>query len=471
MNKSTINKAASYYTISEFLLRAISIITAPIFTRLLTTSEYGLVSNFSAWVSIMALFTGLGLTTSVVKGYTKYSNEINKFVSSVLFLGTIASLIALSLAILFLNQLSDIMNLESSLVVFLFVYLVLFQSVNFAKTQFRFEYKYRSSIFIAVVNSFASIFLSFVLVFSFNESKYIGRILGIFLPLALIGLIFFIKIIYKGRVLFNKEYWNYALKISLPMIPHGLSMLVLSQIDRLMITEFVGNSANGIYSFAYTYGILISIITNSINQAIQPEIYANLQKEKTIEVDSIVNKVIIIISFLAIIVIGLAPEALKILGPIEYFDSRLIVFPIIIGTFCEFIYQNFAIIEIYTEKTKYMPIGSISAALINFILNLIFIPRYGYVIAAYTTLVGYLFLMIFHFFAAKKALGKNIYSTKKIMVQLLMVTILGITLQLMFNFILIRYVFLTIIVLIFYFRFKNDLKNFLISFLDIGAIK
>jgi len=81
MWNNKVAEAAAVYTVSKFLLRAISILTAPIFTRLLTTSDYGMVSNFTAWVSILACFTGLGLGTPVVRGYTKYPYEYDRFVS------------------------------------------------------------------------------------------------------------------------------------------------------------------------------------------------------------------------------------------------------------------------------------------------------------------------------------------------------------------------------------------------------
>jgi len=459
MKDNKVAKAAAVYTVSKFSLRAISILTAPIFTRLLTTSDYGMVSNFTAWVSILACFTGLGLGTPVVRGYTKYPYEYDRFVSSVQFLGTVSSMFVLIISLLNLNFVSELMNIEQPLVILLFIYLVFYQSVNYTQTKLRFEYKYKTNVIIAIVSTVASISLSFFFIYKFNDCRYVGRILGPSLSMLFLGLFFYVRIIVKGKCFYNKEYWKYALKLSIPMIPHGLSMIALAQIDRLMIMKYVGSSANGLYSFGYTYATLISILTNALNEAIQPEIYDNLEKNKRISVDLLVNNVNTLITFVAIFFIGVAPEVLRILGPASYYDARWVILPIIIGSFCQFEYQNFACVEIHAENTKYMAIGSIIAAIINYLLNLILIPKYGYVMAGYTTLIGYFWLMIFHFYGAKKSYGVNVFNIRRILIHLLAVMVIGTIFQLLFDFILVRYILITILIIVFYIRNKHKIKK------------
>ena len=71
-------------------------------------------------------------------------------------------------------------------------------------------------------------------------------------------------------MLFNWDYWIYALKIALPLIPHNLALVILVQIDRIMIKDICGESDAGIYTFGYSYAILLSIFTNAIGQAWLP---------------------------------------------------------------------------------------------------------------------------------------------------------------------------------------------------------
>ena len=74
-NNSVVVKAATWYTISNILLRGISLFTAPIFTRLLTTSDYGIASNFTSWTSIVLCISGLGFGTSIVRGKMEFKGE------------------------------------------------------------------------------------------------------------------------------------------------------------------------------------------------------------------------------------------------------------------------------------------------------------------------------------------------------------------------------------------------------------
>ena len=67
----------------------------------------------------------------------------------------------------------------------------------------------------------------------------------------------------------------------------------------------------------------------------------------------------------------------------------------------------FSIIEMYYEETKKVMVASIAAAILNVILNALLIPVYGYIAAAFTTLICYIFLAVFHYFMAKKVLRQH----------------------------------------------------------------
>ncbi|MGC3596088.1 oligosaccharide flippase family protein, partial [Enterococcus faecium] len=72
---------------------------------------------------------------------------------------------------------------------------------------------------------------------------------------------------------FDKKQWIYALKISLPLIPHSLAKIVLAQFDRIMINSYLGPAAGGIYSYSSNIGIILSVIWMSTNNAWVPWFY------------------------------------------------------------------------------------------------------------------------------------------------------------------------------------------------------
>lgn len=429
MKNRKVIKAATWYTISNMLLRAVSLITAPIFTRMLSTADYGIASNFTTWTSIIYCVTGLGLSTGIIRGKIEFKEDFKKYLSAVQTMGFLFALVILIISIPLLDVLSEFMVIDKLLIVAMLIYLLFYPSVGYAQINYRFEYRYRENILISILNTVGTVFCSIGLILMWTQQRYIGRILGTIIPMFVMGIIFFIKISIEGHCFIDLKYWMYALKISLPMIPHGLAMIVLGQIDRAMIMKICGESEAGIYSFGYSYGILLSMVTNAVNDAIQPMIYGQLEKKDDTAVNRLVVQMITLSIVLAKAVMVVGPEALRILGPVEYFDARWTICPVVIGTLFQFVYQNFSLVEVYYKKTITMAIGSILAAIINISLNMIFITKYGYLAAAYTTLASYAFLMIFHYVGAWKVAGRKIFQIRIV----LSTTVLSLAIGLGFN--------------------------------------
>ena len=405
----TVVKSASWYTISALLLRGVSIITAPIFTRLLSTSDYGLANNFTTWTQFISCISGLGLSTAILRGKVEFDRDYKQYLSSVQFLGFVFAGILLLIAIPFSGVLADFMNMDQWLVIVLFVYLLVYPSVSYMRINYRFEYRYKTNIFVSVIATIGNVFTSIILILVFSNVRYVGRILGSVIPMFVMGLIFFIQIAKEGKTGYNRDYWIYALRLGIPLIPHSLAMIVLGQIDRVMIIKMCGSSQAGIYGFAYSYATIISLLTHALNEAIQPIIYSKLKQESHESINSMTFLTTLGILCAGFLMILLVPETFKILGTKAYYEGVYVVFPVIIGSAFQYMYQNYACVEIYYKKSIWMAVGSMLAALINAGLNYILIPRYGYMAAGYTTGFGYLFLAIFHYIGARITSGKKIY--------------------------------------------------------------
>jgi len=90
-NKSL--QAGSIYLFASIINKAIAFITIPIFTRLLTVGEYGIVSTYSSYVSIIYYFMGLSSEYTVRNAYADYKNDIPQYMASVYSLSILSSLI------------------------------------------------------------------------------------------------------------------------------------------------------------------------------------------------------------------------------------------------------------------------------------------------------------------------------------------------------------------------------------------
>src|SRR5687768_3117213 len=93
-------KAGSWYMIGNLFNKAIAFLTVPIFTRLLSTNEYGMVNTYLSWVTVFTVIVGLSLGSSVRTAYIDYKNNLVEYMSSVLFLSLINFIIISGIVII-----------------------------------------------------------------------------------------------------------------------------------------------------------------------------------------------------------------------------------------------------------------------------------------------------------------------------------------------------------------------------------
>ena len=95
-------KASFWFLICSFMQKGISTIATPIFTRLLTTAEYGQYNVFNSWLGIVTIFVSLNLSAGVYsQGLIKYENDRNIFSSSLQGLSTVLTIIWTVISLLF----------------------------------------------------------------------------------------------------------------------------------------------------------------------------------------------------------------------------------------------------------------------------------------------------------------------------------------------------------------------------------
>ena len=82
----------------------------------------------------------------------------------------------------------------------------------------------------------------------------------------------------KGKEFFSKEYWGYALRIGIPIVPHYLSGIILNQGDRIMIDKMVGKTEVALYGLAYSIGMLVQLFISGMNSALTPWMYSKIKK-------------------------------------------------------------------------------------------------------------------------------------------------------------------------------------------------
>lgn len=410
-------KAGVGYTVGNYLLKGISFFTLPLFVRLMTTADYGNFNTYAAYESIFCVIVGLALHTSLKNAKYKYQNvgEFESYISSCVIIGSLSTLLFLVVANATYSLYADVLDMTRWVFNLLIIESFSVSTITLYNVYISLSYRYKSFLAVSFINVFANIALSLVLMFSlFENNRYMARVLGTAIPVIIIGLVINIHFIRIGKVKIIPEHWKYALTFSVPLIFHGVSQVILSQFDRIMIKTMTGADNAGIYSFAYSISSLVLVTSTSLQQVWAPWFYERMAEEKY---DAIKNRGSLfsfgMFLFVACVALG-AKEIISILGTDSYVNSIYYLIPILVGGYFSFLYNLPAQVEYYYEKTNYIAIGTCVAAVLNMIMNYFGVLWFGAIAAAYTTLIIYGVYFCIHFVIAKKVHGSSLFSAKQI---------------------------------------------------------
>ncbi|MGM0607603.1 MAG: oligosaccharide flippase family protein [Candidatus Muiribacteriota bacterium] len=450
-------KAGSWYTLSEFFLKGITFLTIPIFTRLLSTSDYGIVSLYHTWVAIFVIFFSISLRGSIGIAKTDFKNSYNQFVSSVTFL----SIIIFAIFFIIFFSFSETFIKITGLTEFLFFFM-LFQAYfmgikNFLISKLRFEYKYKQVAFISIVTVITGIIFSVYLILNvYSNNPYFGAILGKGSLYIVSGAIFLFYIFFYGKTLINLKYWKYSLILGLPVVFHSLSQIINVQFDRILINKYIGESATGIYSFAYNVGMIVIVLISSFNAAWVPWFFEKINEKNLLLIKKRALSYRNIFTLIYSCILFVSPELIRLMADQSYWKGLHIIPWIFMAYYLQYMYTFEVNVEMAMKKNNMMAVGTVLSALINIGLNIIFIPKYGYEAAAITTVISYFFLFFFHFLITRFFLKKNIFGFFFHLKSLFYLVIITGIFMLFQNLLIIRLILIFLIFLLLYLKLFKE---------------
>jgi O-antigen/teichoic acid export membrane protein len=398
LKKNSMVNSAIWYTVGSFILKGVNFFTVPIFVKLLTTSDMGKVTIYSTWGAIGAILVGLGIegTVGSAKANLK-DDEYTEYLSSVLILGTFSFSIIFILGLLFKDVLVELMGMDTNLIVILLIQSFFSFVISFVLSTYTFARNHKAYLSISFLSTILNIVLSISIILSINNDKYLGRIYGWAISTVIIGLILYVKVIFKGKTYINLRYWKFCLPIALPLIFHNLSHLLLNQADILMLEKFTNESTVGIYGVIYMIGSIINIVQIAINGAWVPWYYELLKSGNNKEIEEKSGKYIIVFTLFTVMFILGVPEVIKIFANEDYWSTIPLVYIVVVGYYFVYLYTFPANFQFYKKQTKFIALGTITAAATNIVFNYILIPYMGMYGAAIATMISYILLFSMHF--------------------------------------------------------------------------
>jgi len=415
--------------------------------------QYGQYTVYSSWSSLLTIFITLNLAYGTFStAMVKFKKKRNEYTSSIGGIFMLCGIIFLLIYFPLHEQWNILFELPTFLVVIMIVEIISMGATDCWLEKRRFEYKYKSVIGMTLAKTVISPVLAFGLVLISEEKGY-ARIIGYAFVNIVFGLIIMIYNFYKGKTFFDKVFWKYAFSFNLPLLPYYISQMIFNTSDRIMISHYCGQDKAAIYGVAYSLSILLTFVINAINSSYAPWFFERLETGNGNANKRVSLNLSIIVALGLWGIIAIAPEFIAIMAGNDYIEGVWAVPPVAASMLLLFYTQLFDRVLFFYEKKYLLILGGIVPSIVNLLLNFIFIPIYGFVAAAYTTLISYIIFVIINYFTMKKTLYNkgnkdDLYDIKKLIILFIIFCMGTMLMMLLYNSRLFRYAIIFAICLI-----------------------
>ena len=409
LKNNGINKVALFNLLGPALLNGLSFFTMPLFTRLLGTEQYGIYVNYASFLSIFAVIIGFQAAGSVAPASVHYDqSERDACFSSIMTAALASALLIGAVYFAFLPTSASLLGMPAHLAAVLFFHATGQFIVNFTTAKFSYDKRSHITFMVSVGVSVSSILLSIAAIYLLDgvmpasESYIIGHAI----PNIVVGAVFAVYFLLKGRVFFKKEYWRFALTLCLPLIFHQLSNTLLHQCDKIMLDRMTTKTLVGIYGFAVTFANVISIIWSALNTTFVPFYHDDIREGKEEQLHSRTKNYLFLFTVLTVGFIYAQPEVVRLFAQKDFFPSSGIIPLLTLGLYFVFLYSFPVNFEFFYCKTRIIAVGTCFAAVANITLNYLLIPYCGMYGAAAATVTSYVLLWILHLLLARFVIKK-----------------------------------------------------------------
>lgn len=466
-----------WYGVSNIAARFLSFILTPLVTYLLHTrsgqAEYGDFSVLYAAIPFVNVIFTYGIETA----YFRFSSQGTE--KGLLFQTTFSSLLISTIAfstllILFRQAIANYLGISNSAYISWCVFIIALDTlaaVPFARL--RQEEKPKKYAFTKVAGILLNILLTLFFVawspryvaehpvsayaqwyHTYNNTGFL--ILANLLQNVLTFLLLY-KVWSVYRFEFSAQLWQKVFNYGAPMIIVGLGGMVNETIDRIMLRKLLPGSADaakiavGVYSANYKLAIFITLFIQAFKMSAEPFFFNQAADKNAPAIYARVMKWFVITLCVAFLFTALFLDIWKYLEPDSYRWGLGVVPILLLANIALGVYYNLSVWYKMTDKMAMGMYITLIGASITLVLNYLFVPIYGMMACAWTTLAAYASMMVISYFWGQKHFPVP-YATRKLCGYLIVIILMYFTEQAVQHFselILVRFIAAVVLVLIF----------------------
>ncbi len=404
----------------------ISFLLLPLYTAYLATSEYGIVDLIQTYVTLLVPIITLELEMSIFRWLIDSrgkDKETKKLISNDFYI------LFLSLGIF-----SILFLIVTSFVHIPFRFIILIDIIvcvlsgNFLQIS-RGLGKITDFSISCILTGLTTVITNIILIV-FCHMQAEGMIISMALANGVCSLYLFLRLkLYKMIDLKQVDHklLKGMYKYSIPLVPNGISWWIVNVSDRSIISIVLGASFNGLYAISNKFPTIISSLTGIFNLSWSESASLHINSKDRDEFFSdITNTIIRLFSTLGVGMLACMPFIFPIMINSKYHDAYLYIPPLVVGTIFNVAICLYSQIYLAKKMSKQVASTTILGAVINILINVVFIKYIGLFAASLSTMVSYMVMAIYRHFDLKKYV--NIKISKMLLVKVfLMFTLISIS--------------------------------------------
>ena len=435
-NLKSLAKDTAIYGMSSILGRFLNYLLVPLYTSNISAASggYGIITNLYAYTALLLVILTYGMETTFFRYANKTNEDPQKVYSSTLIMVGFTSLLFIVLVSIFLQPISGVMGYsDHSSYVWVMAATVsidAFQCIPFAYLRYKKRpIKFAALKLLFIAFNIALNLLYFVVLPDLYKS-YPDIIQHIYNPETGVGYAFYINLVctasitfffYKEltgfKYTFDKELAKRMLSYSWPILILGIAGILNQTADFILFPYlYKGGEAHqqlGIYGAASKIAMIMAMITQAFRYAYEPFVFGKGNDRDNRETYAIAMKYFIIFTLLAfIVVMGYINILRHIIGR-DYWEGLKVVPIVMAGTIMMGVYFNLSFWYKLIDKTIWGAYFSGIGCFVLILINIIFVPQYGYMACAWAGLIGYATAMTLSYFVGQKKYPIN-YPLKSI---------------------------------------------------------
>ena len=425
-NLKSLLKDTAIYGLSSIVGRFLNYLLVPLYTSVLAAASggYGVITNVYAYVAFVLVILTFGMETTFFRFVNKEGAKAETVYTTVMMMVGSVALLFFLCVLAFLPEISGFMGYEAHPeylgIMAAVVALDAFQAIPFAYLRYKNRpVKFASLKLLFIILNITLNLLYFVWLPAlyaknpdfigqfYNPNVSVGYAFGINLVCTASITVFFWPELFCVKWKFDKDLMRKMLSYTWPMLILGIAGILNQTADKMIFPKVYGNTHDGtvqlgIYGACVKIAMIMAMITQAFRYAYEPFVFSKSKDKDSKESYAVAMKFFIIFTLLAFLcVIGYMDILKYIIAP-DYHEGLKVVPIVMAAEIMMGIYFNLSFWYKLIDKTIWGAWFSIAGCLVLVAVNIIFIPRYGYMACAWGGFAGYATAMLLSYFVGQK---------------------------------------------------------------------